>query len=270
MSNGFAFFRMGVIKLADVSGAIKHNRRAIAAELDGRHGIDPELTYLNYTLHGRATADDVQLEFNGFKADITNFGSKLIRKDAVWLNEIVISVARYDKLTNDPERLRAYFKDACAFVKRHFEPDCLISFDVHMDEEHPHAHALILPMLNGKMDGSKINKPLNQARLRKLLVSDVGINYGYKSTKLRTSKATADKLYETVITFRRNSPDDYHRLTFDIERDNIRKSPTLYAAAIGIEIVEALPADSNQKTRDDHISEFISIASSKGQGSFHK
>lgn len=36
-TKGFPFFRMGTIKLNKVEAAIKHNRRAIQAELDGKH-----------------------------------------------------------------------------------------------------------------------------------------------------------------------------------------------------------------------------------------
>jgi len=32
----------------------------------------------------------------------------------------------------------------------------LLSFDVYLDESAPHVHALILPLLNGKMNGNEI------------------------------------------------------------------------------------------------------------------
>jgi len=262
---GFAFFRMEVIKKVKVADAIKHNRRAIPAELDGKHDIDPDRVHLNYHLHGRATAEDVQYEWNGFYSDIILGSPNPPRKDAVWLNEIVISVSAYDELASDPLRLRAYFMDACDWINLQF-PNNMISFDVHLDQAHPHAHALILPVLNGKMDGSKINKPFNQARLRKLFAKEVGAKYGYKSNVERLSPMQKDDMYQSVIkelTHNVIHAGIVNHALWETVRDNIRADPRPYFQSLGLELKESFQAPKGVR----HI---VDISRSKGKGSFIK
>lgn len=227
-------------------------------------GIDPKRTPLNYALHGRSTAQDVFYRWNGFYNDETVFDSKPKRKDAVWLIEIIISVSAYDELAKNPAILGQYFTDTCNWVKSHFGDATLISFDVHLDEDNPHAHALILPVMNGKMCGSEINNPHNQARLRKLFAKEVGAKYGYKSDREHISKTDKDKMYVEVINVLTHNP-TYMNITaspiWNAIRDSIRADPFKYFSGLGLTL------KSNDSTKGRH---FVDIARSKGKGTHKK
>lgn len=263
---GFPFFRMKVIKLDKVERAIKHNRRAIPAELDGKHSIDPSRIHLNYHLHGRATAQDVFYEWNGFYIDETEFDSKPKRKDAVWLNEIIMSVSASDNLAQDIELLKRYFTDALEWLKTQFKAHHIISFDVHMDEANPHAHALILPISNGKMNGSEINKPLNQKRLRLSFVKEVGAKYGYKTKIVRLNPAQKEEMYSVVMNELTHNPKHSGLINsplFDSIRDNIRADPQHYFVLLGLDT----RIKNKSAVKPKH---FVDIARSKGKGAFKK
>ena len=73
---------------------------------------------------------------------------------------------------------RPFFQDCFEWVKQHI-PGALLSFDVHLDESAPHAHALILPLINDKMQGNKITGGIgNLNRLINLFYAEVARHYG--------------------------------------------------------------------------------------------
>jgi hypothetical protein len=263
---GFAFFRMGKIKLANVAGAIKHNRRAIPAELDGKHGIDPDRVHLNYSLHGRETLENVQYAWNGFYNEATSFGLNKFRHDVVALVEIVISVSAYDRIASEPELLKAYFIDALEWLKNNFSPDLILSFDVHLDQANPHAHALIIPLVDGKMNGSAMNKPHARTRYRTQFAKEIGAKYGYQSIVERLSPMQKDDMNKAVINELTHNPNHTNLVNhalWETIRDNIRADPRPYFQSLGLELKVSTLTNKKVKSFVDH-------KRSKGKGSFIK
>jgi hypothetical protein len=152
--------------------AAKHNHREILAELGGTPGcaIDPSRTPSNRVLRGAVTAAGVAKQAQAMMAAA---GITALRKDAVRALEIVVSLPPDSQVDQ-----HAFFNDAIQWAEAAMGAP-VISAVVHNDEATPHAHILILPLVNGRMVGSDLMG--NRAKLQ-TLQSDfhmkVGQRYG--------------------------------------------------------------------------------------------
>jgi hypothetical protein len=137
--------------------AAKHNLREIQAELGGTPGnaINPARSHLNRVLHGAGTAAGVA---DTAQVMMLNAGVKTLRKDAVRALEILITLPSGSAV--DEAR---FFTDALRWTETSFGVPVL-SAVVHLDEENPHCHVLLLPLLNGRMVGSDLMG--NRAKLQ--------------------------------------------------------------------------------------------------------
>ncbi|SFN15683.1 plasmid recombination protein [Nitrosomonas communis] len=113
----------------------------------GAH-IDAFRTPFNYSLTTPDTAEQIDRHA---KVLLVQAGIDKPRINQVMALEIIFSlpVDRHEQDT------RPFFKDCLEWVKQHI-PGVLLSFDVHLDESAPHAHALILPLVKSKMQGNQI------------------------------------------------------------------------------------------------------------------
>jgi hypothetical protein len=129
-----------------VKAAARHNLREIAAERGG--AIDPTLTGQNVVLFGPSNADDVSADAESLLAQT---GPRTLRKDAVRAVEIVVSLPASTNTTLQDQ----VFRDSVDWAERYFGAP-LLSAVVHRDESMPHCHLLILPLVGGRMIGSKL------------------------------------------------------------------------------------------------------------------
>jgi len=128
--------------------AAKHNLREIAAEIGCDSHIDAARIPDNFDLRGPATADGVaQLA----KSLMDNAGIAKLRKTAVMALELLFTLPATTSI--DPCK---YFEDATLWAETHFGVPVLSSV-VHLDESAPHCHVLLLPLVNGKMNGSDLH-----------------------------------------------------------------------------------------------------------------
>ncbi len=127
---------------------MKHNKRTLQAERGAGANIDPLRTSLNYALTRAYTAEQID---RYPKVLMVKAGIDKPRKNGVMALEVIFSlpIDRHQKDT------RLFFKDCLQWVKKNI-PGELLSFDVHLDESAPHAHTLILPLVNNKMKGNEI------------------------------------------------------------------------------------------------------------------
>lgn len=160
MTASVQFLRMQKLTGKGIVGAaMRHNCREILAELGGTPGcsIDPRRTPLNRVLAGQGNAAGVVAEA---QALMNAAGVGTLRKDAVRALEIVVSLP--SETTIDQE---AFFADAVRWVGAAISAPVL-SAVVHNDEAAPHAHILILPLVDGRMVGSDLMG--NRAKLKAL------------------------------------------------------------------------------------------------------
>lgn len=157
---------------AIIQVAAKHNHREILAEMGAAQGghIDLSRTSGNILLRGCDTAAGVagmaQLLMDA--ADV-----KPLRKDAVRALEIIFSLPPVTKID-----FRRYFDDATQWLEQYFKAP-VISAIVHHDEAAPHCHVLLLPLVGGRMIGSRLMG--NRSKLQTLQAdfhAQAGQRYG--------------------------------------------------------------------------------------------
>ncbi|GBG14216.1 uncharacterized protein NMK_1781 [Novimethylophilus kurashikiensis] len=244
-----------LLRLAKLKGATrvlaaaKHNRREIQSELVGGGNIDPTKSHLNYSLTGATTAMGISQEA---KSMMQRAGIKKMRKDGVVAVEVVFSLPA--KHSADHKK---FFSDCLEWTCTEFAGHVL-SFDVHLDESAPHAHALILPLINGSMKGSEMVG--NKRRLQELHARfhiAVGCRYGLAKPSGRLIGYAKEETLKNVLAALRNDPVQHSKI-WAVVRDMITVNPAIFASALGIMISRA-KAGARQS--------FVEIMTSKGHGS---
>lgn len=132
--------RMEKMKSDNLVGCGNHNLRLTKGH--SNPDIDVELSYMNYDLIGVT---------NSYKVDIEKYinenksSSRAIRKDAVLINEWIITSDKpfFDKLS--PEETKKYFETAVDYFADKFGRDNIRYAQVHLDERTPHMHMGIVP-----------------------------------------------------------------------------------------------------------------------------
>jgi hypothetical protein len=234
--------------------ALKHNKRTLQAERGANGNINVTRSHLNYSLTGSQTPEQIDLHA---KVQMVTAGIDIQkqRKNAVLAVEVLFSlpIDRHDQDTTQ------FFSDCYAWVKLNITCE-LLSFDVHLDEAAPHGHALILPIIDNRLQGDKLkgNRD-NITRLINLFYEEVGKQHGLsKGTKARLSATDKQTLVKLILT--RLKPDAAMRsIVWDCIRDLIVQHPATFADRLSIEL---LPATGVK------IKSFVDHKRSQGKGSF--
>lgn len=212
---------LGKIKGANgILDALGHNKRTIPTASN----VDRTKTSFNYALAGDDTP--VNIAMNA-KVLMVKAGIDKPRKNAVMAVEVLFSLPpKYHGLDSRP-----YFNECLNWSKTTFAGE-LLSFDVHLDESAPHAHAIILPLAEGKMQGNKMVGGIG--RLKWLINKfhlDVGINYGLsKYDKLHLTGGEKKALAKAVISKLKKENDPALRSPIWSQmRDAIEKDPLSFA-----------------------------------------
>ena len=246
-------FRLGKLKGKNiVLVALKHNKRTLQNERGAELNIDATRTYLNYALHGLDTPENIAIHAN---VQIAKAGITSLRKDAVMGIEVIFSLP----IDRHQQDTKPFFKDCYEWVKKTFAGE-LLSFDVHLDEAAPHAHAIILPLVDDKMRGrDMVGDKGNLMRLINLFHAEVAKLYGLsRSDKKRLSKADKGTLENEVLK-RLKGDSVMNSCVWAVVRDAIKQDPMPFAQILSI----SSPAKANIKS-------FVDIKRSYGKGTFIK
>ena len=128
---------------------------------------------------------------------------------------------------------RPFFKDCLSWVQRNMQGE-LLTFDVHLDEAAPHAHAVILPLVDGRMQGRDIiGNTGNMNRLRNLFYSEVARRYGLSQGNAKLNEQDKAILARDVIKALSSDPVQYSAL-WPFVRDAIHADPAPYAQHLGL------------------------------------
>jgi hypothetical protein len=154
-----------------ITVAARHNKREIQAEIGASGRIDATRSGLNQSLVGPSDAAGVgELA----KSLMMAAGVVKTRKDAVMGIECVFSLPLGHSLDDV-----AYFSDCTTWAGGYFAGAEIISADIHRDEAAPHCHALILPLVDGRMVGSDLfGGKQKLADMTKCFHADVAHRYG--------------------------------------------------------------------------------------------
>lgn len=148
----FVVARMVKIKSHDVKGIQFHNQRE--KESRTNPDIDPANRHLNYDL-----VNAEKIDYNKRVREIIGsqkIGERKTRKDAVLVNELLITsdTVFFDKLT--PDKQKQFFEESCTLFSERYGKQNVAYATVHNDERTPHLHLGIVPMRDGKLQGKNI------------------------------------------------------------------------------------------------------------------
>ncbi len=174
-----------------VAVASKHNLR----ELGISHGahIDLRKSASNRILRGPDNAAAVADMARGL---MDAAGVTALRKDAVRALEIVFSLPASSAID-----AHDFFVRAVAWVEQHFGAP-IISAVEHHDEGAPHAHVLLVPLVDGRMVGSRMmGGPANLRATQEAFHDKVGRHFGLtrKAHQARLSAAYRRRAADAAI-----------------------------------------------------------------------
>lgn len=142
------FLRIQKLKGAGkIEIASRHNLREIQAELGYKSHIDPLRSPHNIILRGAVTAKEVAQQATHLmnEAKVSK-----PRKDAVRALEIIFSLPPSTTIDT-----LEFFSNATGWTESYFQVP-IVSAVIHHDEEAPHCHVLMLPLINGRLVGSDL------------------------------------------------------------------------------------------------------------------
>jgi hypothetical protein len=231
--------------------AARHNKRAIQRELGAAGHIDATKMNLNYALLGDATPEAVAAKA---KSILQSLGIIRLRKNAVSAIEIVCSLPVHTQIDH-----RAYFTDCSQWAAGQFGADNLLS--VHLDEAAPHCHVLLLPLLDGRMQGSALmgNRQTLQAR-QTHFYEQVSQRYGLqKPQSTRLSPEARLGATSTVLAHLRATNDAVQKsAAWALVRDLIALDPMRWTECLGL-VVDCNPKPKKLRT-------MAQIFTSQGKG----
>jgi hypothetical protein len=244
------FFRLGTVNDANFLAALKHNKR----ELPNANHIDGSKTHLNYCLGSCiGNAKKIQIEA---KKKMLDAGIEKPRKGGVMALEILFSlpIKRHEQDTKN------FFVDCLDWALKFF-PCELLSFDVHLDESAPHAHALLFPLVDGKMQGSSLlGGRGNIKRITHDWYQSVGRYYGLNLSPKKRSGHIEKKLLVTEVLKRLKDDCVMSSCIWPAVRDSLESNPVPYADLLAV----------NPPSKNVNVRSFVDIARSRGRGVFEK
>lgn len=221
------YMRQQSVKKKTFMAALKHNKREIQSERGSNSNIDPLRSHLNYSLSGVRTAKEIAEHAKKLQDEgkVTNH-----RSDRVEAVEIVFSLP-----VNFAGDHKAFFLDCLAWVQRHFHAP-LLAFDVHLDEAAKHAHCLLLPLVNGDMNGSEILGKRNAIKQRQAsFFKEVAGPHGLLPPKEKPKGVHKANLEHAVLMELQRDAAMKSKV-WPVIRDDIHANPTAYAERLGISI----------------------------------
>lgn len=204
--------------------AAQHNLRTCPAEFMKRGNIDPDRIEANETLIGPEEPEAVEalaqqmMEKLGIKP----------RKNAVRVLEALFSLPSDHGLD-----VRNVFMACAEWAGQRFGGrQNIISATVHLDEAEPHCHVLILPIQDGRLNGSEmVGNAETLSKHRASFYEELGKSYGLKRP---IGKAiTGDAAY-VIQHMEEQSDPATQSATWEATKTAIRRDPVPFMGALGL------------------------------------
>lgn len=230
-----------IIRLGKIKGdlglinALKHNKRTLQAKYAASSHIDPSRASLNYSLVNNDSAEAIAMHA---RIAMLKAGINKPRKNGVMAVEILFSLP----IDRHGQDTRPFFANCFKWTKQNFLGE-LLSFDIHLDESAPHAHAIILPLIDGRMQGNRmVGSTGNLMRLINKFHIDVARHYGMsKSSKTRLMGLDKKAVERMVLAHLKNDP-VMKSCIWSCIRDAIHNDPLPFAQMLSIALTVTLPA----------------------------
>lgn len=148
----YAVVRMAKMKSHDLKGIQFHNQRE--RESKTNPDIDKERSHENYDL-----VNQENIDYNKRVKEIIEsqkVGTRKTRKDAVLVNELLVTSDRdfFDGI--DPAEQRRFFEESYKLFSERYGKHNIAYATVHNDEKTPHMHIGVVPMRDGKLQGKNV------------------------------------------------------------------------------------------------------------------
>jgi hypothetical protein len=225
--------KVGGRKPCTLSGAAKHNKRELAAELEARGRIDPDRVRLNYAITGAVDSASVLTKAAKLMADVGSAPEKM-RRDYCQAVEIVFSLPANTKLDT-----AEYFKACVAWCSERFGSGNILSADVHHDEAAPHCHALIAPIQAGRWMGGRLIDRTNTQNMRESFGRQVAAVYGLRMFDKLAGKLKADAVATVLKEVEKSHRTVIASNLWQPLRQAIERNPAPFIASMGLELAEA-------------------------------
>ena len=220
--------RLGKIKgELGVTYALKHNKRTLQIKHGVSAHIDATRIRLNYSLVNNDSPEAIAIHA---KIEMLKAGISRPRKNGVMAVEVLFSLP----IDRHKQDTRLFFSDCFNWVKHNFAGE-LLSFDVHLDESAPHAHAIILPLIDGKMQGNRmVGSTGNLMRLINKFHIEVARHHRLsKNDKARLTGLDKKALERLVLVHLKSDP-VMKSCVWSCIRDAIHNDPLPYAQMLSI------------------------------------
>lgn len=207
--------------------ALRHNMRAIQAELGADSHIAPYRTHLNQVIYGKRTAKSA----NELRCRILQ-RLKLTkpRTNAVHAIEVVISLPVDQKINQ-----LGFFLCARDWIKAHYG-GLMLHAVIHNDEDAPHMHALILPIVNKKLQGNALKG--NRTRMMNLqsdFYREVCAPFGLEKPQSKLNTNTQKQMAQAVIREIECKPNVWWECDFqEAVKSLIYKNPIAFLKPVGL------------------------------------
>lgn len=148
----FAVCRMQKMKSHDLKGIQFHNQRE--RESKTNPDIENDKSHLNYDF-----VNDENIDYNERVKEIIESqktGTRKTRKDAVLVNELLVTSDRYFFERLDPTEQKRFFEESFKLFSERYGEQNIAYATVHNDEKTPHLHIGVVPMRDGKLQGKNV------------------------------------------------------------------------------------------------------------------
>ena len=148
----YAVVRMQKMKSHDLKGMQFHNQRERESKTNS--DIDKSKTHENYDL-----VNSQNVDYNERVKDIIESqktGTRKTRKDAVLVNELLVTSDRHFFERLDPGEQKRFFEESYKLFSERYGGQNIAYATVHNDEKTPHMHLGVVPMRDGKLQGKNV------------------------------------------------------------------------------------------------------------------
>lgn len=227
--------------------AEKHNRRFIAQEIGGYGGIDGRRTPLNLelvSLNGSSYEAAVIAVLRSLGLDLSHYSYR--KKNRGYAVELVFSVTAGHHCD-----FNAMYSDSLGWLRDYYPESHIIHAVIHHDEDTPHMHVILVPIINGRLDANAVSGYKGVSRERNIsLFEYLNKRYGLtfpvylKGAQKKAGAALAvlhyQKLPEALVKNVLEQP--------IIQSIYARPEPYLYALGISYEeVLASMKNNSNIK-----------------------
>jgi len=148
----YAVVRMQKMKSHDLKGMQFHNQRERKSQTN--EDINEERSHENYDLK-----NEENIDYNERVKEIIDsqkVSTRKTRKDAVLVNELLITSDRnfFERL--DPGEQKRFFEESYEMLSERYGKQNIAYATVHMDENTPHMHLGVVPMREGRLQGKNV------------------------------------------------------------------------------------------------------------------